>query len=28
MEAVIKENGVYLKGDPIPTQNNFSGCGV
>ena len=28
MEAVIKENGVYPKGDQIPTQNNFSDCGV
>lgn len=28
MEAVIRENGYYPKGDQIPTQSNFSDCGV
>lgn len=28
MEAIIKENGFYAKADQIPTQNNFSDCGV
>ena len=28
MTAVIKAKGLYPKGDQIPTQNNFSDCGV
>ncbi|KAH7413901.1 hypothetical protein DE146DRAFT_627007 [Phaeosphaeria sp. MPI-PUGE-AT-0046c] len=28
MEAIIKEKGLYPKADQIPTQHNFSDCGV
>jgi sentrin-specific protease 7 len=28
MEATIKENGFYPKSSQIPTQNNFTDCGV
>jgi sentrin-specific protease 7 len=28
MEAVIREKGYYPKGDQIPTQSNYSDCGV
>jgi sentrin-specific protease 7 len=28
MEAVIKEKGFYPKAEQIPTQNNFTDCGV
>lgn len=28
MDVVIKENGVYPKGDQIPTQENWTDCGL